>query len=121
MSERKVTSVAEWLALPEIGVPAISVASETGSVFTVYKVGFLYVDVADCDAAKVDAPSIGPGKCALPTITADCANERTLCRLPLELADWAFSCVALAQQGIRPFPAKVEFGCLDGRMYAETI
>lgn len=121
MEQSKVESATEWLALPELAVPVLATTNETGSLFMVHKVGFLFLDVADCREAKIEAPIVDRGKCALPTITADYAGERTLCRVPLELSEWALSCVAMAHRGIRPFPCQVEFGSIDGQMYAELL
>ncbi|WP_425952963.1 hypothetical protein [Ralstonia pseudosolanacearum] len=116
-----VASVAEWLALPELSIPVVASEADKGTIFMVHKVGFLFVNTADCRAAKLDSPSVADGKSALPTASVDFAGKVTLCRLPTALAEWAFSCVALAQQGIRSFPGKVEFGVLRGRAYAERL
>lgn len=121
MNESKVTSAAEWMALPEIDVPIIGSTAETGSVFMVHKVGFLLADVADCQDAKIDGPLVEMGKGVLPTATVDQDNQRNLYRLPLALGEWVFSCVAMAQRGVRPFPCNVEFGSIDGHMYAEML
>lgn len=121
MDQSKVASAIEWLALPELAVPVIASTSEAGAVFVVHKVGFLFLDAADCRKAKIEAPIVDRGKCALPTVTADYAGQRTLCRLPLDLSEWALSCVAMAQQGRRPFPCRIEFGSIEGRMYAEML
>lgn len=122
MSEKKVKTAAEWLALPEITAPVIATVEQKGSVCTVHQNDLLFVDAADCHEAKFKAPSIAVEKCALPTIIADFAKgPSALYRLPLELTNWAFSCIFSAQQGFRSFPAKVEFGRLDKRVYAKTL
>lgn len=64
----------------------------------------------------------GPGsKYVLPTAVVEFAGEFQLCRLPLELAPWAFDCVALANGLANPFPSEVEFGVLNGRVYAQLL
>ena len=119
MSEQFVTSIQEWQRLPDLDVPALATASEVGAVFTVHKVGFLLVTLADCQNAAMPVFEISRGRCALPTITVDHEGQSTLHRLPPSLSGWAFSEVALARLGIRKYPSRVEFGCVDNRAYAE--
>jgi hypothetical protein len=116
-----ITSFADWIRLPEVGCPKIEGPTKQGSVYTIYKVGFLGVSTTDI---PIDFPSIvvQAEKYILPTIELDFGQERQLCRLPLQLTDWAFDLVALTQQlGGNPLPARIEFGVLDGRHYAEML
>ncbi|MDN4571911.1 hypothetical protein DBB29_24950 [Pandoraea cepalis] len=62
---------------------------------------------------------IAVGKCALASVTVEEAGRRTLHRLPLSLSEWALDEVALARHGVRTYPAKIEFGCIADRHYAE--
>lgn len=121
MSKADIESVEGWLALPEIFLPTLKSPNEKGSTVTVFKVGFLAVNEGDCVKAGIRAQKGAAGKCLLPTATVNFAEDRQLCRLPVALSEWTFSCVTLAMNGYRPFPSEVEFGLLDGRAYAERL
>jgi hypothetical protein len=114
----RVSSVEEWLKLPEVSVPSLDTDREAGLVLKIAKVGFLSVEQSDCKAAGIDAEGPG-GKRILPTATVETGTERGLHRLPTELGEWAFNCVALAGARKSLFPCDVEFGRLHGRVYAE--
>jgi hypothetical protein len=117
-----VESFSDWVRLPELGCPRIGDAAKKGSIYTVYKVGFLAIPVADIPLNDLPGVSRQAGKYLLPTIELQFADKKQLCRLPLPLTDWAIDLVALAQQaGKGLFPAKVEFGVLDDRHYAEVL
>lgn len=116
----RVSSIEEWVRLPEISVPLVQSERDTGSVVTVAKVGFLAVNSADCQKAGIAADA-SLGKCILPTVVVGAGSQRQLYRLTVELGVWAFECVALAQEGRLRFPCEVEFGRLDGRAYAEFV
>lgn len=121
MNKAEVQSVEGWLALPEITLPTLRSPSETGSRYKVYKAGFLAANEVDSTKAGIQAQKVPGGKVLLPTITIDSSGERQLCRLPTDLADWVMSCMSSAMAGLKPFPAQVEFGYLDGRSYAEFL
>ena len=118
---QQVFSVDEWKKLPELRFRAIKDTDASGSTYLVHKVGFLAVSDADCIAANIRAP-IGPaGKAMLPTILVQFSDEKTLCRLPIALRDWALNCVAMAHAKQLQFPCEVEFGTVNGRQYAEFL
>jgi hypothetical protein len=117
----KVSSVEEWLGLPELAVTSLATDEETGSIVTVIKVGFLGVSEADCRKVRIEAKPVVGNKCVLPTSLVEQYGTRQLVRLSLDLAPWAIECVALANAGRNPFPSQVEFGELDGRMFAEFV
>jgi hypothetical protein len=114
-------SAEEWLKLPEISVPTLRSDSESGSILTVVKVGFLAVSESDCKRLNVVAPSGLGGKCILPTAVISANGTAELHRIPVELGPWVFDSVALAQAGRMLFPSTVEFGKLNGRVYAQHV
>jgi hypothetical protein len=59
-----------------------------------------------------------PALVALPTVTVEIGAGPKLYRLPHSLGDWAYTNVALAMQGQKLFPQKVEFSLLNGRYTA---
>jgi hypothetical protein len=111
--------VADWLKLPEIAFPVLQSPHDEGTVLTVFDVSFLAVDEGDCLKSGISAHKCRAGKVLLPTSTVDFAGERTLCRLSVDLSDWAF--VMSARTGADHFPCSVEFGVLRGRTYAELL
>jgi len=113
----KLSSVEEWLQLPELSLPVLINAKETGAIYMVLvlKFGFLLASKNDCKVNGLDPRIESFGKCILPTIDIESSKESMLFRLPLKLASWAFDNVALANTGMNHFPSKVEFGVLDGR------
>jgi hypothetical protein len=119
-----VTSVAEWRALPAVVPAVVKNAESQGLVLEVEKIGFLRVPLVLCDELGLTAAdTVGSGECPLPTaLVRTESGDRTLHRLPLELASWAFDSVALAHAtGIRWLPSRIEFGVLDGRCYAQLL
>jgi hypothetical protein len=116
-----IRSPEEWEALPEIMCPVIEGARK-GSIYTVHAVGFLAMPVTGCKEVDLSGVLVEGEKCLLPTATIEFAEERQLCKLPLQLSDWALQAVALARQlGRSPFPLQVEFGILNGSHYAEML
>lgn len=97
-----VTTREEWQALPEVVLPVLRDAGAKGHTYLVHRIGM-----------------VEPLRANLPTVTVDAAGQEQLCRLPVQLADWALSCIAFARRGALTFPQQVEFGVLDGRQYAE--
>jgi hypothetical protein len=117
----KISSAKEWMKLPEIGVPELESQIETGVIESVVKVGFLGLSAADCRKAKIKTRPVLGLRCVLPTAVVDRHGKTELARLPLDLAPWVVECVGLAQAGRNQFPAQVEFGKLQGRVYAEFV
>jgi hypothetical protein len=111
--------VADWLELPEIELPVLQSPHDEGTVLTVLDVSFLAVDERDCSNSRINAHKFLAGKVLLPTATVDFAGERTLCRLSVDLSDWAF--VMSTRTRVDHFPCSVEFGVLRGRTYAELL
>ena len=112
-------SLVEWMGLPEPDFPKLRSPSEDGSTYMVKKVGFLAVPGDHCTKAGIAAMRSPDSKGLLPTAVVVFDDEDTLCKLPVELGEWVFSAVSMAQSGMNPFPCDVEFGVLDGRTYAE--
>jgi hypothetical protein len=117
----KVESIAEWQALPLPALPSLKNAGEKGIVYRVFKVGFLAVDLEDCEQSGVKCQMSQTDKGLLPTAVLEFAGEKQLCRMPLELTHWAVTAVQMAGSGVTVFPTEVEFGILNGRTYAEIL
>lgn len=58
-TDGKISSISDWMKLPEISAPSLSSDRETGLVLTIAKVGFLAVAKSDCENAGIKAE--GPG------------------------------------------------------------
>ena len=118
-----VTTVPGWLALDELQIPEIPNQDISGSIYEVVKVGFLVAGPSECHELGIPAQINAVGQSELPTIVVDApVSGKVLYRLPLELTEWAETCVAMAHSvGFKPFPAMIEFGILDGRAYAEML
>jgi hypothetical protein len=116
-----VTSVGEWLELPEIPVPRVEDESQRGSLLKVNKVGFFIAALKDCQNAGVVASVVAEGKCFLPTAVVHQKGGPALHRLPMGLLNWVVKCVDLARAGNNLFPSEVEFGELRGQPYAEFL
>lgn len=57
-----------------------------------------------------------------PIITVKESSEKvTAYRLPRDLTDWVQHWMGMTLQGIDMFPAEVEFGRLNDRIYAEIL
>lgn len=111
----------EWNDLPEISFPTLKSDRGEGSTYAVRKVGWLFADRQDCVGLEIPLGAMAAGKVTLPTAVVEFDGKPQLCKLPIELGSWAFDQVALAHSGMNLFPAKVEFGILDGRHYAEIL
>ena len=123
MAKTHVTTLPEWLALPELSVPTDAQSKGKGAVYHVLKVGFFAADPAECEKKNLSADSNPSGKCFLPTafIRHKDGSEK-LHRLPLSLQDWATDLVALAQvEKVKLVPCDVEFGLKEDRIYAEIL
>lgn len=114
-----VLTITDWIGLPEVCVPTLRDETETGAVMMVSKVGFLLATEAECARVRVSA-ELGPnGKFVLPTAVIQDAKASRLHRLPSGLGPWVLDAVALAHAGKNLFPTKVEFGQINGRIFAE--
>jgi hypothetical protein len=111
----------EWNSLPEIAFPTLKSDNDEGSSYAVRKVGWLFADRQDCNEVEIPPGAMAAGKVTLPTAVIMFDGEPQLCKLPIELGAWAFDLVALAHSGHNLFPAKVEFGVLDGRHYVKIL
>jgi hypothetical protein len=116
-----VLSVSDWLTLREAAAPTLLDESETGTMVMVAKVGFLLATDADCKKANITADHGLNGKRVLPTAMIQDGDHASLRRLPTDLAPWVMEAVALAHAGRNQFPSEVEFGRLNGRVYAELV
>lgn len=117
-----VLSVEEYLALPELQIAPVANEQAQGSVYEIAKVGFYGATEAECRKHKLDAElDRDAGRHLLPTVVAVIGGEKRFYRLPLSLAEWAGTVVAMAHAGANPLPCNVEFGLLRDRYYAEIL
>lgn len=116
-----VSSPEEWLNLTELSLPTLINDKDKGTIYQVFKAGFVFASPDDCAKQGIKPQRKEGGKYVLPTIVVEIDGQRQLCRLPFGLSSWAFDSVALAQSGMNPFPSQVEFGTLKGRTFAEIL
>lgn len=120
-NEFVVTSIEQYLALPELSMPAVPNEKAAGKNYRVHKAGFYAATEEECRRHDLDA-DLTPeaGKYLLPTIVvSDDGGQKSFHRLPFSLAPWVIDAVALAHAGANPFPGTVEFGILKDRHYAQ--
>ena len=79
------------------------------------------VDKNECKVKGLNASEMPGGKSMLPTAVVLFDGKYELCSLPLDLSEWVQNCVGMAHAGMNTFPAKVEFGVLNNRVYAEIL
>ncbi|MGK8524359.1 hypothetical protein ACRS6B_23650 [Nocardia asteroides] len=94
----------------ELQPPTVASAKHTG----------LVLDIA---TLAIHNPLAGPGETTYPYVR--CTDHRVM-RLPEPLHRWATETIALnhtqhATGALPLFPGQVEFGILDGTMYAEVL
>lgn len=82
-------------------IPTLNNESEQGKIYEVLSIGMMPPGIAIATVKNGDLP--------------------VAFRLPSELAGWCQHSMGLAMQGVKIFPAKVEFGVLNGRCYAELV
>ena len=123
MPKTNVTSLAEWLVLPELFIPTDAQSNGKGAVYRVLKVGFFAATPAECEKKNLTAEPNPSGKCFLPTaFIQEKSGTQQLYRLPISLQEWATTLVALVHDGHpNPLPCEIEFGLKDDRIYAEMI
>jgi hypothetical protein len=115
-----VSTIKEWLELPEPSFPLVNSASEEGSVYFVHKVGFLKLPYVGSEGVG-RSQGLEVLQDVLPTAELNFGLERVLCKLPSELNGWVTLCVDMAINGKNVFPTEVEFGILNGKKYAEIL
>ncbi len=111
-----VVSIVEWEALTELPISSLIFDHEKGSIYTVVKLGFLLAKNAIDYNEKIHKQYD-----YLPTITVSLSGRNQMFRLPISLSVWAFDQIALVRSGEIKFPTEIEFGILNGRMYAEYV
>ncbi|WP_285769537.1 hypothetical protein [Peribacillus sp. SI8-4] len=84
----------------ELPMPALNSTAEDGVIYKVLSVGM---------NGRTPIASIKVG------------SEVVAYKLPSDLYGWAENFLMMAGDGLRMLPAKIEFGILDGRAYAEII
>ena len=120
-SRTTVSSVDEWLDLPELDLPVLTSEKEEGAVYWVHKVGFLAVSLKDCTSRNIQGVRAIGDKCVLSTAMVDFGGVKTLCRISSDLESWVEECVVRVYSGLKIFPFRVEFGRLKGSAYAQHI
>lgn len=74
------------------------------------------------DSGKVyEVLSVGIVPPGLPIASVKIGDLPLAFKLPCDLTPWVQTSMAMAMQGIKVFPARVEFGKLNGRFYAEVL
>lgn len=87
--------------LSVLQIPTLSNEKQQGVLFDILSVGLM-----------------PPG---IPIVTVKLEDRPIAFRLPQELSTWAQTSIGMALEGINVFPAKVEFGKLKNRYYAEIF
>lgn len=77
------------------------------------------INISDGDIYHV--LSVGFFKERIPNITIEINSEILCYRLPIDLIDWALSCVGKASIGINDFPSDVLFSHKDDKYYTEIL
>lgn len=100
------------------------------SEFTINKAGAkIYSDVSKHkelqieDAVKYNVLSlgiVGSQRTAFATIKEKDGTVSAY-RLPHQLDEWVQLSLMMSAQGVNSFPSEVEFGKIDGRIYAEIL
>lgn len=118
-----VNSIEEYLALPELPIPAVADENAPGRTVLVHKVGFYGAKKEEVRRHNLDADlSVEAGRYLLPTaVAATDSGEKVFYRLPLSLAPWVIDTVAIAHAIGNPLPCQIEFGLLNDRHYAEML
>jgi hypothetical protein len=121
MAKHFVTTLAEWLALPELSVPAQS--NGKGVVYKILKVGFVAASPGECAKVNLSIKPDPSGRCFVSTtLIEEKDGSQKLYRLPLSLEAWATELVAMVAVGMdNPFPCDVQFGLKEDRVYAEML
>jgi hypothetical protein len=99
-------------------VKSVTPAEAAGMRREVIEAPEVFCDGAIYDVARVGmvgSPLHNPGPAFLQTTAGK------LYRLPAALTPWAFDLVALANTFGSPFPCKVEFDTVDGRITADLL
>ncbi len=120
MKPGEVKSAREWISLTEPDFPVLSSRDEQGAIYEVSDFGYYPASKAECVAVGIqaDQPNDAMGY-ALPMAYVKIDQEFELCRLPIGLTSWVLRAILITQRGLNPLPAKVEFGEIDGKVFAE--
>lgn len=121
MQAEKITSAAQWHKLPSLEIPVIQSVEETGVVYEVTRLGYYPAAKEECIAIglKADQPDSVAYVLPFACIKTDQGDQQ--CRLPMELTSWALRALLITQRGANPLPANIEFGIVDGRVFAEIL
>ncbi|WP_431685767.1 hypothetical protein [Hahella sp. NBU794] len=121
MYDALVTTVDDWLALPELVIPRADYSRGiSGVVLDVEEVSFCAVSKYECEQAGLNAESTPGGRRVLPVITVREAGDYEVYRLPLSLTSWAIMVVSLIKMGRKVLPSKVEFGEVQEQLIAKV-
>lgn len=121
MNTEKVTSAAEWNNLPEPELPTLQSPEETGSIYEVVRFGYYPAAKDECLAIGLTADQPDSVAYALPYAEMKLGQELELCKLPIKLTSWVLRALLITQRGANPLPANIEFGILDGQVFAEIL
>lgn len=121
MTIEKINSADEWQNLPAPDLPTLQSAEETGAIYEVVKLGYYPAAKEECLAIGIKADQPHSVAYALPFAHIKLDQDTKLCRLPIELTSWVLRALLITQRGANPLPAKIEFGVIDGRVFAEIL
>jgi len=115
--EPKISTIGDWLGLPEPQFPQIEKSEDTGAVFRVKSVACVVVPTEECKEKGIDTMQVSQGKSILPAFKVKFDGEYLWCRLPTDLSPWVVSCLAQAKAkaAIQSFPTNIEFGVREGK------
>lgn len=82
-----------------------------------------FLEISNAESEKIyNVLSVGFfGNMKQPNVTIENNNQIECYLLPLELLNWAISCVSLSNMGSNLFPSQVRFGVINNKYYAELI
>lgn len=119
MTIEKVTSAEQWNNLPGPELPELQSAEESGAAYEVTQLGYYPAAREECMALGIKADQPQGVAYALPIAHMKLGQEIVLCKLPIELTSWVLRAILITQRGANPLPATIEFGKLDGRVFAD--
>lgn len=121
MTTDKINSAGEWQNLPTPDLPTLKSAEETGAIYEVVKLGYYPASKEECLAIGIKADQPHGVAYALPFAHMKLEQDIQLCRLPIELTSWVLRALLITQRGANPLPAKIEFGMIDEKVFAEIL
>jgi hypothetical protein len=114
-----VLSVSDWLKLPDVAAPTVRDESETGTIVMVAKVGFLLAIGAECEKAAIRPEHGLNGKHVLPTAMIKDGDQHLCTGYQPTSRQGSRTPLRSGAHRREPVSPKVEFGRLNGLIYAQ--